>query len=79
MLRFFKFVFRTGLKSVFKKTKLPCSNSNTTLSIIPIQIIKDKMPKGCGGGSDVCRFLAAYGTATKAGQKLHNASKDKSP
>jgi len=40
---------------------------------------KDIPPKGCGGGSDVCRFLAAYGTATKAGQKLHNASKDKSP
>ena len=27
------------------------------------------MPKGCGGESDVCRSFAAYGTATKAGQK----------
>jgi len=40
---------------------------------------KDIPTKGCGGGSDVCRFLAAYGTAAKAGQKLHNESKDKSP
>ena len=40
---------------------------------------KDIAPKGCGGGSDVCRFLAAYGTATKAGRKLHNTVKDKSP
>ncbi len=29
-----------------------------------------QMLKGCGGGSDVCRSLAAYGTATKAEQKL---------
>jgi len=40
---------------------------------------KDILRKGCGGRSDVCRSLAAYGTATKAGQLLHIAIKDKSP
>lgn len=35
--------------------------------------------KGCGGGSDVCRFLAAYVTATKAGQMIHISVKEKSP
>ena len=32
------------------------------------------MLKGCGGGSDVCRFLAAYDTATKAEQKFNIAN-----
>ena len=40
---------------------------------------KDKMLKGCGGGSDVCRSLAAYGTATKAEQLLNKVSKVQSP
>ena len=48
---------------------------------------KDIPPKGsrkndgtqCGGGSDVCRFLAAYGTATKAGQMLNNVTINESP
>ena len=34
---------------------------------------KDIPLKGCGGGSDVCRFLAAYGTATKAEQMMNDA------
>ena len=42
---------------------------------------KDMLLKGsrnidgtrCGGGSDVCRFLAAYGTATKAEQMMNDA------
>jgi len=40
---------------------------------------KDKMAKGCGGGSDVCRSLAAYGTATKAEPMLELAIKNESP
>ena len=36
---------------------------------------KDKMLKGCSGGSDVCRSLAAYGTATKAEQLQNKALK----
>ena len=31
------------------------------------------MTLGCGGGSDVCRSLAAYGTATKAVQLFNTA------
>ena len=40
---------------------------------------KDSQHKGCGGGSDVCRSLAAYGTATKAGQMFNLFSKNESP
>ena len=37
------------------------------------------MLKGCGGGSDVCRSFAAYGTATKAEQMLNIELKLQSP
>jgi len=40
---------------------------------------KEKLTKGCGGGGDVCRSFAAYGTATKAGQMLNTAVKKHSP
>ena len=46
---------------------------------ILFQFNKDKMTKGCGGGSDACRSLAAYGTATKAGQMPTIASTPKAP
>ena len=49
------------------------SAPTTTAYTTPRLPHKNIIPKGCGGGSDVCRSLAAYGTATKAGQKMNIA------
>ena len=78
-LKRFNFKNRQLYKCLIKKPRLAWSNANTNYVLKVLQFNKAKKPKGCGGGSDVCRFLAAYGTATKAGQLLRKAEKDKSP
>ena len=55
-------------KLIYQFAQLSAVFINCILCSAQLKLKKDRKAKGCGGGNDVCRFLAAYGTVTKAEQ-----------